>query len=116
MMKISTLLFIMLSCLIAGAQQKNLTGYTKESADAQFKLEEKFDTNIQSKNIDDWIKHLSARPHHVGSPYGKQNAEFMRDLFKSWGYDANIETYQVLFPTPKVRLLELLGATKFTAK
>ncbi|HLZ16074.1 MAG TPA: hypothetical protein VKQ08_03505, partial [Cyclobacteriaceae bacterium] len=98
------------------AQQKNLTGYTKESADAQIKLEEKFDANLQSKNIDGWIKQLSARPHHVGSPYGKQNAEFMRDLLKSWGYDASIETYQVLFPTPKVRLLELLGTTKFTAK
>src|SRR5579859_7535301 len=98
------------------AQQKNLTGYTKESADVQFKLEEKFDANLQAKNIDGWIKQLSARPHHVGSPYGKQNAEFMRDLLKSWGYDASIETYQVLFPTPKVRLLELLGTTKFTAK
>jgi N-acetylated-alpha-linked acidic dipeptidase len=110
------LLAILCFALDLRAQQKNLTGYTKESADAQFKLEEKFDANLQSKNIDGWIKHLSARPHHVGSPYGKQNAEFMRDLFKSWGYDANIETYQVLFPTPKERLLELLGAAKFTAK
>ncbi|HTH55672.1 MAG TPA: M28 family metallopeptidase [Cyclobacteriaceae bacterium] len=98
------------------AQQKTITGFTKESGDAELKLEDKFDTNLQIKNIDDWIKHMSARPHHVGSAYGKQNAEFMRDLLKSWGYDANIETYQVLFPTPKTRLLELLGPTKFIAK
>ena len=117
MKKISTLsLAMLISGFYLNAQQKNLTGYSKESTDAQFKLEEKFDANLQSKNIDGWIKHLSARPHHVGSPYGKQNAEFMRDLFKSWGYDANIETYQVLFPTPKERLLELLGPAKFTAK
>ncbi len=117
MKKIFILFLVTLSCLInLNAQQKNITGYTKETADAQFKIEEKFDANIQSKNIDDWIKHLSARPHHVGSPYGKQNAEFMRDLFRSWGYEANIETYQVLFPTPKVRLLELLSSKKFTAK
>jgi len=108
--------FLCLCALNTSAQQKNLTGFTKESADAEFKAEEKFDSNLQIKNIDDWIKHLSARPHHVGSAYGKQNAEFMRDLFKSWGYDASIETYHVLFPTPKVRLLELLGTTKFTAK
>ncbi|MFM8833493.1 MAG: M28 family metallopeptidase, partial [Cytophagales bacterium] len=69
-----------------------------------------------TKNIDDWIKHLSARPHHVGSPYGKANAEFMRDLFKSWGYDAEIETYYVLFPTPKTRLLELQGANPYKAR
>lgn len=98
------------------AQQKSLTGFTKESADAELKLEDKFDSNLQIKNIDDWIKRMSARPHHVGSAYGKQNAEFMRDLLKSWGYDANIETYHVLFPTPKTRLLELLGPSKFTAK
>jgi len=114
---LSILFGILCICVFAAhAQQKNLTGYTKESADAEFKLEEKFDANLQSKNIDGWIKHMSARPHHVGSAYGKQNAEFMRDLLKNWGYDASLETYQVLFPTPKVRLLELLSTTKFTAK
>ncbi len=118
MKKSTALLFgICYFCLsLTNAQQKRLTGYTSESADAEFKLEEKFDANLQSKNIDDWIKHMSARPHHVGSAYGKQNAEFMRDLLKGWGYEATIETYQVLFPTPKTRLLELLGTTKFTAK
>src|SRR5690349_5408588 len=110
-------LFLSLMCANSLlAQQKSLTGFTKESAEVEFKLEDKFDTNLQLKNIDDWIKHLSARPHHVGSAYGKQNAEFMRDLLKSWGYDASIETYQVLFPTPKTRLLELQGPTKFVAK
>lgn len=98
------------------AQQKGLTGYTKESAEAEFKREEKFDATLRTENIDDLIKRLSAKPHHVGSAYGRQNAEFMRDLFKSWGYDASIETYQVLFPTPKTRLLELLTPTKFVAK
>ncbi len=116
MMKKITVVLFSLWTTLSFAQQKNLTGYTKESADAEFKLEEKFDANLQVKNIDDWIKHLSARPHHVGSAYGKQNAEFMRDLLKSWGYDASLETYQVLFPTPKVRLLELLSTKKFTAK
>ena len=80
------------------------------------KAEEKFDSYLSTKNIDDWIKRLSARPHHVGSPYGKANAEYMRDLFKSWGYDAELETYYVLFPTPKSRLLELMGSNPYKAK
>lgn len=96
--------------------QKNITGFTKESAAAQLKAEEAFDSKLSAKNIDDLIKRLSARPHHVGSPYGKANAEYMRDLFKSWGYDTEIETYQVLFPTPKVRLLEMTGTKKFVAR
>src|SRR5689334_9085301 len=36
--------------------------------------------------------------------------------FKEWGLDASIESFDVLFPTPKVRVLELVEPVKFTAK
>jgi N-acetylated-alpha-linked acidic dipeptidase len=62
------------------------------------------------------MRRLSARPHHVGSPYNKDNAEWILAHFKAWGLDAHIERFDVLFPTPKVRLLEMLAPTKFTAK
>lgn len=62
------------------------------------------------------MRRLSARPHHVGSPYDKDNAEWMLARFKEWGFDAHIETFDVLFPTPKERILELLEPTKFRAK
>ena len=62
------------------------------------------------------MKRLAARPHHLGSAYGKDNAEYMRDLFQSWGYDAKIETYKVLFPTPKIRIVELVAPGKFKAR
>lgn len=100
----------------ARTQTKTISGFTKESAEEQLKAEEKFDSYLQPSNLDQWMKRLAARPHHLGSAYGKQNAEFMRDLFRSWGYDAEIETYKVLFPTPKVRILELIAPTKFKAK
>lgn len=80
------------------------------------KTEETFDSFLRPSNLDQWMKQLSARPHHVGSAYGKQNAEFMRDLFKSWGYEASIETYQVLFPTPVIRVLEMTGPTAYKAR
>src|SRR5581483_5554241 len=59
---------------------------------------------------------LSARPHHVGSAYGRQNAEWILAQFKQWGWDARIETFDVLFPTPRERLVELVEPVKFTAK
>src|SRR5206468_12550555 len=62
------------------------------------------------------MQRLSARPHHVGSPYDKENAEWMRAQFESFGWDATIEVFTVLFPTPKERRLELVSPTKFTAK
>ncbi|MEK6781877.1 MAG: M28 family metallopeptidase [Bacteroidota bacterium] len=109
-------LAIILVASYSFAQQKSITGFTKESADAELKLEEKFDSYLKADNLDQWMKKLTAHPHHIGSAYGKANAEYLRDLFRSWGYEAEIETYKVLFPTPKVRLLEMTAPTKFTAK
>ena len=96
--------------------QKTISGFTRESAETQRAAEEKFDSYLKQTNLDQWMKRLAARPHHLGSAYGKENAEYMRDLFKSWGYDAKIETYKVLFPTPKVRIVELVSPVKFKAK
>lgn len=110
-------LFLVLCALplVAPAQTKTITGFTKENADTEIKAEEKFDSYLKASNLDDWMKRLTAKPHHLGSATGKQYAEWMRDQFRSWGYDAQLETYKVLFPTPKVRLLELTGPTRYTA-
>jgi N-acetylated-alpha-linked acidic dipeptidase len=62
------------------------------------------------------MQRLSARPHHVGSAYDKDNAEWILARFKEWGLDAHIEQFDVLFPTPKVRVLEMVAPTKFTAR
>ena len=62
------------------------------------------------------MERLSAHPHHVGSPYDKENAEWILAQYKQWGWDAHIEEFQVLFPTPKLRLLEMVAPSKFTAK
>jgi N-acetylated-alpha-linked acidic dipeptidase len=62
------------------------------------------------------VRRLSARPHHVGSPYGKDNAEWLLARFREWGWDASIERFDVLFPTPKERVLEMTAPTKFVAK
>ena len=67
-------------------------------------------------NIRTYDQRLSARPHHVGSPYDKDNAEWMLARFREWGWDATIERFDVLFPTPKERLLEMVAPTRFVAK
>jgi len=82
----------------------------------QVELEARFDGILRRENLREWMKFLSARPHHVGSKKGKENAEMMLRLFKSWGFDAKIEQFDVLFPTPKTRLLEMTGRERFRAK
>jgi N-acetylated-alpha-linked acidic dipeptidase len=78
--------------------------------------EEKFRAIPNPQNLRDYMQRLSARPHHVGSPYDKDNAEWIVAKLKSWGLDAKIENFDVLFPTPKDRLVEMIEPTKFTAK
>src|SRR5690242_3132115 len=78
--------------------------------------EKRFQEAIVPENIRENMRRLSARPHHVGSPYDKDNAEWILAKFKEWGFEAKIETFNVLFPTPKERLVELLEPTRFRAK
>jgi N-acetylated-alpha-linked acidic dipeptidase len=82
-------------------------GFTAEGTAAQKALESRFDAGLNPDNLRTWMKRLSARPQHLGSPYNKDNAEFIASLFRSWGYDTEIEQFDVLFPTPKSRLVEM---------
>jgi N-acetylated-alpha-linked acidic dipeptidase len=70
----------------------------------------------EAARIRAYNERMSARPHHVGSPYDKDSAEWMLARFKEWGWDATIERFDVLFPTPKIRLLEMTAPTRFVVK
>lgn len=95
--------------------QKTITGFTENSTTAQKQLEQKFDAQLSAERIGKAIKELSAVPHHVGSVGGKAVAENILQKFKTYGWDAKIETYQVLFPTPKTRVLEMVSPTVYKA-
>jgi N-acetylated-alpha-linked acidic dipeptidase len=98
------------------AQQRQLQGFDHDGTDRERSLEKQFDSFLKKDEARDWMKRLSARPHHIGSPYGKENAEFIASLYRSWGYETEIERFDVLFPTPISRLLEMTAPETFTAK
>ena len=114
------LFLLVLSCFLLLAAspetEQPLNGYSAASSHTQRDWETKFRAIPEPQNLRDYMQRLSARPHHVGSPYDKDNAEWMLAKFKEWGLDANIETFDALFPTPKVRVVEMVEPTKFTAK
>jgi N-acetylated-alpha-linked acidic dipeptidase len=93
----------------------SVMGFAGNNSEQQLALEKHFDTALHTQNMDHWMKRISARPHHTGSPYDKANALFIDSLFKQWGYETHIDTYYVLFPTPKIRQLELTSPTKYQA-
>ena len=98
------------------ADNTPLRGYTTVNAGAQREWETKFRAIPDPAALRAYMERLAARPHHVGSPYDKDNAEWIAAKAKEWGLDAQIETFDVLFPTPKERALEMTEPAHVVAK
>jgi N-acetylated-alpha-linked acidic dipeptidase len=92
-----------------------LRGFFPQSVQAERDLEARFKAMPNPGRMREAMRRLSARPHHVGSPYDKDNAEWILAQFKSYGWDAHIENFDVLFPTPVERVVELISPTTYKA-
>jgi len=110
------LFLIFVASVSTGADDQPLQGFTRGSSVSERQWENKFREIPSPQNQREYMRRLSARPHHVGSPYDEENAEWILSKFKEWGWNAQMETFDVLFPTPKQRLLEMVEPTRFTAK
>ncbi|MBU6477319.1 MAG: M28 family peptidase, partial [Xanthomonadaceae bacterium] len=97
------------------APSSGMLGFTESGAAQQRQLEQRFDSLLSASEMRDWLKQMSSGPNHVGSPHDKANAEWMLAQFKQWGWDAHIETFDVLYPTPKQELVEMVAPTTFKA-
>src|SRR5437764_7378339 len=110
-----TVTFIFSLFMLSASAQK-LMGFTDADATKQVSWEKQFDAQMNAQDLDGWMKFLSSHPHHVGSQQDKINADYIANLFRQFGFQTEINTYYVLFPTPKTRVVELLGAKPFKAK
>src|SRR4030088_389701 len=119
--RVASILFAGLSfapaCRHVIADEQPLFGYSAESSRTERQWEEKLRAIPSPDNLRSYMQKLSAHPHHVGSPYDKENAAWIAAKFKEFGLDTHIEQFDVLFPTPKERVVELVeGGPKFVAK
>ncbi len=92
-----------------------IRGYSAQDSRIQRDWEAKFQAVPSTDSLRSYLRTLAARPQFLGSPGGKRNAEWLVEVYRSWGLDAKIETFEVLFPTPKERRVELLAPVRFTA-
>src|SRR5690242_14721272 len=97
------------------AQSQKISGFFEKNIPDELKTESCFDKNLSEESVGETMKKLSAQPHSLGSRGSKANAEYILNQFKSWGWDAKIETFHVLFPTPKTRFLEMTSPTTYKA-
>jgi len=91
-------------------------GYATAAAAQERALEQRFDTHVDPKELGGWLQQLTSGPNQYGSPHDKANAEYILAKFREWGWDAHIEKFSVLIPTPKKLSLEMVAPTTYTAK
>jgi N-acetylated-alpha-linked acidic dipeptidase len=96
--------------------EPGLQGYSADAARRELDWERRMRELPNPDTLRESMRRLSARPHHVGSPYDKDNAEWILARFRGWGWDAKLETFDVLFPTPRERVLELVAPVRYTAR
>ncbi len=99
--------------MAAGAE--SLIGFSPEGSKQQRAIEAAFDSNLSAKEQKEWLRKFSAEPHHAGSEAGKRVESEISGMLSRWGYDTEIEEYEILLPTPKERSLELVSPTRFKA-
>jgi N-acetylated-alpha-linked acidic dipeptidase len=120
MRRCGALLAGVLATLIAAAEPGGgadvLLGFSARRAAEQQRLEQRFDADLAPAELRSWMEQLTSAPNHVGSAHDKANAEFILKKFREWGWDASIEEFSVLYPTPRQELVELVAPTHFAAK
>lgn len=98
----------------AGAAE--MQGFSAAGAAAETQLEQRFDADLSAADLRSWMQQMSSEPNHVGSAHDKVNAEFELKKFREWGWEASIETFSVLYPTPREVAVELVAPTRFVAR
>src|SRR6476620_9612026 len=112
MKKYTLLLFIIISAKLSA---QTITGFSPNNTASQIQAEQKFDAQLNAQHIGETIKLLSSKPHNLGSAGSKAVAEEILRRYQDYGFDAHIETFTVLFPTPKTRVLEMTAPTTYKA-
>jgi N-acetylated-alpha-linked acidic dipeptidase len=108
-------LFLCICLTSSLSAQEALLGFGSAESLQQQQLEAAFDAELNSSEMDEWLRFLSNAPHHVGTEKGIENVEFIAEKFRSWGFDTEIVEYDVLFPSPRTRELELVAPNRYTA-
>ncbi|MEJ2541454.1 MAG: transferrin receptor-like dimerization domain-containing protein [Gemmatimonadota bacterium] len=93
-----------------------ILGFSPAAAAEQRALEDRFDAQLDASNLRDWMERLTAQPFWTGSPYNREMAQWTAEQFRSWGFEVEIEEFQVLYPMPRIRELQLVSPTQYTAQ
>jgi N-acetylated-alpha-linked acidic dipeptidase len=109
-------MFSILAVAAYSAGAAEMQGFSAAGAAAETQLEQRFDADLSAADLRSWMQQMSSEPNHVGSAHDKANAEFELKKFREWGWEASVETFSVLYPTPREVAVELVAPTRFVAR
>jgi len=113
---LTAVLAVVFASPVALTAQDRLIGFTPEASARELAAEATLDGHVDPANLEAWMKRMTRKPFFLGSAFDHDNALWVAQQFKAWGYDVEIAEYQVLFPTPKVRHVEMVSPERYVAK
>jgi N-acetylated-alpha-linked acidic dipeptidase len=75
-------------------------------------LEAKFRNIPDASHAESALRHLTSQPHTAGTEASHQVAEWLRDQYRSYGFEADIVAYSVWMAQPREVRLDLVAPVK----
>ena len=79
----------------------SLTGFLPSRVAEERQLESKFRSIPDPAHAESNLRHLTSEPHVAGTPASYRVAKWLRDQFRSFGFDAEIVSYSAWLPQPR---------------
>ncbi|HEY6442567.1 MAG TPA: M28 family metallopeptidase [Candidatus Acidoferrales bacterium] len=96
------------SASLAQVKDSNsLTGFLPSRVAEERQLEAKFRSIPDPAHAESNLRHLTSEPHVAGTAASYRVAKWLRDQFRSFGFDAEIVSYTAWLPQPREITLEL---------
>ena len=101
--------------LLPAFGQAPIRGFGNDQWKSEHEREDKAIAIPQRERMKIYMERMASKPHHAGSAGSRAVADYALGLFKEWGFDAHIETFDALLPYPTARSLEMTEPVRFRA-
>lgn len=106
-------LILFLTAVALSAQDlTGIAGFAPARVAAEKQLEQKLRAIPDAAHAEANLHHLTSEPHLSGTDASRRVAEWLRDQYRSFGFDTEIVTYNVWLPLPREITLELTKPSK----
>jgi N-acetylated-alpha-linked acidic dipeptidase len=111
--------FLFPSAISVGAQadrgiNPGLIGFAPVRAEAELAREQKLRAIPDAAHAESNLRHITSEPHLAGTEGSHHLAEWLRDQYRSYGFDAEIVSYSAWLPQAREVKLELTSPKTIT--